>query len=140
MLTPAELGYAAGVMDSDGSISIGKWSKQGPRPYYYVDCVVVMADPRVPEWFHDHFGGYVMVKSYASANRRTIWLWRAKRSKVEELLEQIRPYLVFKRDQAWLALEFRAQCGGVHFGKGAPISDEHGALQEGFYLAMKGMH
>lgn len=96
------LEYLAGILDGEGSISIGKarWRKNG-REYRYcqVQLYVRMQNREPLDLFAQRFGGTV------KQNPHTYVLSWSNR-KAGDVLRALLPYLRVKKPQAVLALEF----------------------------------
>lgn len=57
--------------------------------------------------------------------------WRICGPKAAHFLSTIYPFMLEKKEQAWLAMEFEAQ-------KDTPVNQEELALRDGFYWALRG--
>jgi len=127
--------YAAGAIDSDGCIFISRVTGGGDESYSL--CVTLQqTSPLVPQWLQEHFGGHLYRNKHPRDSGRFLTQWTIHRKLAKPFLEAIYPFVVLKKAQVWLALEFLAQCPAWHRG-GSPRSAEHCALQKGYYLAMK---
>lgn len=106
-MTPEILAYAAGIVDGEGCISI--ISKGGGHENILVK--IVNTDKRLGDWFIKYFGGTFRLGSCKQQNpkHKPIWIWETSCAKGEQFLELILPYLVIKKPQALIALEFRQQ-------------------------------
>jgi hypothetical protein len=97
-----EKAYLAGIVDGEGSIFVGKTHKR-------LNTMVVNVsntDPRLHVWLKIHAGGHVTEDKRKYPNRRKIWLWQIGSNKAADMLEEILPYLVIKKDQAETAIAF----------------------------------
>ena len=103
-------------------------------PQYQV--TVSISNTRLPnlEVLQKQFGGSIH-KFPSRPKCQPAWQWHLGEGGAANFLEQIRPYLRDKADQAWLALEFLAQKTPGR--RGVRLSDEEVALREGFYWAVK---
>jgi len=127
--------YAAGAIDSDGCIHIGR-VKGGGNKSYSLMVRLQQTSPLVPQWLQEHFGGRLYRHKHPRDSGRFLTEWSVHRKLAEPFLVAIYPFVVLKKAQVWLALEFLAQCPPWHRG-GSPRSAEHCALQEGYYLALR---
>lgn len=126
------LAYAAGVVDSDGCITIGRGGK-----YYVLEVVVCQAEsktkpmhpPAILLLMQELFGGKTYRLNAQGPNRMPMWWWSVGWGRAEECLKQIRPYLVGKADQADVALEYRRKAVG--YGKVA-LAAEYAARLRAF--------
>ena len=134
--------YAAGMVDADGSIIIGKinWRMNDTNhrtPDYKVSVQVTNVYRPMLDVLAATYGGTVQRKPLSTGSffsRREHFNWSVTGQKAVEMLVRLHPYLLVKKDQSWLAQEFWAQRTR---GYGKPTSPEECALREGFYLAMK---
>lgn len=72
--------YAAGFVDGEGCIAIGRsFVPERGRFYYSVQVVVTNRDLAVLEWFQRTWGGWVVPNSkpQPGAKARDAWNWRA---------------------------------------------------------------
>jgi len=123
--TSHDLAYAAGIIDGEGSIYIGFGSERGRRNYR---TIIEVANTKLELlfWLRDRFGGSVppTCRKGPSLRARPVWRWTlAGLAPITRMLEGILPYLVLKRAQAVLALEFAA----TKEKGGRPISAENHA-------------
>jgi len=146
MLTAAERGYIAGLIDGEGCIRIKKGgSHPSAKSYTYLTCLEVANTYRpVLDWLCDLFGGRVTADRRKEPTHQQCYHWAITGRSALGVLAEVRDLMRIKSAHVWLALEAVAQCepyAGVHhlgFSKGtAPRSDEESALREGYYLAMR---
>jgi len=106
------MAYAAGVLDSDGSLG-AYISKE--RQILKLVITVAVLDHRMPLWFQERWGG---IKSRFVDNRdnnsRTLWRWQTHGIKSGPFVRDVLPYLVIKGEQAnlYLALADTMTAGG----------------------------
>lgn len=107
--------WAAGVVDSDGCITIKKRYGGGPS-YYTLHVLVAQSGDTLPpmlKLLHTTYGGSIDTPYYhKEANRKPRWMWTAAAATAEALLTRISPFMVQKSDQAALALEYRRTAMG----------------------------
>ncbi len=145
-----DLAKAAAFIDGEGYVGIVKNRRPGrptQPPAYPLVIQVAQTDRRLPEWFQQRFGGQVQTIHHRGTKKKTVWVWRLGRYEaVGEFLTAIRSHLVLKETQAWLCLEFLAQRAERQDYEGAdrlgrPMrSPEQVAVEEGFYLALRGVN
>ena len=116
---PAKLAYVAGLIDGEGCIHIGRHLPKGIRKNIRHTLVVHISntDARLMAWLKSELGGSVhLVKqrraSVASDGRviqpmLQMMNWFAGGRNAQMVLEAVLPYLIIKRDQAEIAIEFR---------------------------------
>lgn len=133
-MTEAQLGYVAAALDGEGTISISR--SKGKRNYeYMLNVVVVNTDIRMIEWLKltTKIGNISIDDGKRSLNWKTKFIWRLRHYEIEALLQAVLPYLVIKRDQAMLMLEFIPLLGS--FGQ-RPSLDTH-IMREIIYEEMR---
>lgn len=108
-MNATDLAYAAGVMDSDGSISIRVSRRGANAEYHFAVAKVGQCDPVVVYWLKEMFGGSVQV----SERRGSIFYdWVVASRLAAAFLQQVLPYLKIKRAQAELAVSLHPQAKG----------------------------
>lgn len=113
-----KIAYTAGVIDSDGCISIGY---QKPNNY---DLTILLNSPdgRIIDFLYGCWGGSIYkTKAYQTrkdgTNGRDVWRWELKGDKVMWLCKRMIPFLRYKKEQAQIAVQFQ-----THKNKGIQIS------------------
>lgn len=112
-----EFAYAAGVIDSDGSIFLygGKRDTGHSKIVYYTENVSIgQVDPQAIELMERLFGGSTHKQERTQTNLfkgqcKPILHWRVTGKKAVACLEAILPFLRIKRQQAELALKFHKE-------------------------------
>lgn len=110
MLTkPTELAYLAGVIDSDGSISINRKKQPSGNLSYWVCIQLAQKDPTTVYWLgeEENRSVYDTIPNSPLAHPDTIMhkiMWQGASGHV--LLQRLLPYLRIKLPQALTALEF----------------------------------
>lgn len=100
-ITALEWAYLAGIIDADGCIRI--FAEKRKRAPSAINVLVTNGDASLVRWLRDKLGGRV----YARGPQRC-WnvSWTAK--KAVSILEGIYPFLIIKREQARLTMDFQA--------------------------------
>lgn len=103
--------YLAALTDGEGTISIGSnWLKADNGETYrrhYLQMGIANTDRRLMQWLISNFGGRYYSWEPENRRQKTGYLWRPSGKKNQErFLLGILPYLVIKRRQAELALEY----------------------------------
>ena len=104
-------GYTAGILDGEGCISIyiskrwdGRQNKHVYRPV--LEISIYQADDRLIKWLVFHYGGASYEHTMKNSSRPG-YQWTAPRGKArEDFLLEILPYLLLKKEQALLALDY----------------------------------
>lgn len=94
--------YLAGLIDSEGSILIGK-TNDG----FYSKIKVVNTDKRLMQWLVQNFGNVFHKYEDSRGDRKAIYTWQCYAHQQESLLLGVLPYLLIKKHQALTCLEFR---------------------------------
>lgn len=141
--------YLAGLFDGEGCISIIKsnpfYKTSTSKTYkYFLSLMVGMTDPRPIVAFKEFFNGRrtVIQEQPNSVRQRTMYRYQATSNVAEEIIKKLLPYLICKKEQAILALEFRdyireSSClGKVGFAR-KPVPKEILKKRHNFYLKMK---
>lgn len=124
-ITVAEWAYAAALMDGEGSFSIthGTGKSKAGKPYPLFDSKVMIPNTSTDlmEWLKNTFGGtyFVTVKHISKKARangqkslKPCYRWIANKYALQEWFTRgIYPYLIIKKRQAEVALEFVALFG-----------------------------
>jgi hypothetical protein len=95
--------------DCEGTISLGKHNKteEGEPTSVQLDLTIVNTDERLMVWLMRHFGGRYYLRPAYSPKHKACFRWRVTgKANKEKVLLGILPYLIIKREQAVLALEF----------------------------------
>lgn len=105
-VTETQLAYFAGVFDGEGSITIvridraGKYGRPNATPIYNLRCSVGMQNLSLIKLFYDIFGGSIHYR------HQSVYRWIILTNEAESFLRKIQPYIIVKRRQVELALDF----------------------------------
>jgi hypothetical protein len=103
------LWYAAGIIDGEGYIGITEVAPNGKKrlsPSIKAQVAVAMADPVIPAWMAETFGGTFHSYPPRKLGQRGCTYWRIQNRKAAEFCELIAPYLKLKRVQAELVVGY----------------------------------
>ena len=110
-MRPSLLGYFAGAIDADGFITIQRSRKNGA---VYFTAKVGFTGTATPHEAHtllqEAFGGSVCTYVPKYKNYKPVHSWCVSNKLAKKTLRAILPYLVTKRGQAGLVLEFISTC------------------------------
>jgi hypothetical protein len=96
------MAYAAGVLDSDGSLGA---YMSGPNRLLKLVITVAVLDARLPEWLEARWGGNTSrFVDNRDNNARPLWRWQIQGRKSRGFVSDLLPYLVIKGEQANLYL------------------------------------
>jgi len=99
-----DLAYAAGAIDGEGCIGLHRTGNKS-RPSVGLRLSVFNTDPRLPYRMQDLFGGNVYV-SKRPLGHKPLHEWVLLSAKAADVLKKVYPYLVIKKEQADIALDF----------------------------------
>lgn len=105
-MTPAEMGWVAGILDGEGCIGLYRNSVRGVPKNHALRVSVGNCDGRIIERLQELCGGRVRVaKRQANPRWRTQILWDVSGYEALKLLEIMEPFLIGKAAEARLALQ-----------------------------------
>lgn len=135
----ATLSYAAGIVDGEGCIMIGKGNASGLRKtaQYNLLVRVSMTAKDVINWLHQTFGGTVV--SSRRGEYKRYYCWAVGAIQAEGFLKLIVSYLKCKRAEALLGLEFRDHVNNYIRTNGRIINPEEVAIREQYKLKMEAL-
>jgi len=137
--SPADLAYAAGFIDGEGTIRVSKTRRLRPgRSYeYFLQLSAGNRDPRPLEKLQRLFGGYFSHRHETRPNRAPhFYQWSCLCRQAASAIESLQGFLVVKSEHAQLALEFQARCASQRLtgqARNRPLSPEEIALREDYY-------
>jgi hypothetical protein len=106
-----DLAYLAGVMDSDGSFSIGidTWRVRtlARSPAYQEITAIAQCEPQAIQLLKELFGGCVSFQKARGPNRRPMLRWQATNKVAIGAVLKLLPFLRIKRRQAEILLALR---------------------------------
>lgn len=106
-----DLAYAAGVVDSDGTIGIHRSTYamrvrgDAGQPVYMPRVAVKQVTPHAIEFLHDLFGGHRYAGKPTAVRGRPLMTWSVHSAMAGRVCEALLPYLRIKRVQAENAIE-----------------------------------
>ena len=103
--------YLAGLFDGEGCFSIaGQWKYRPSGKYFHMNLLVSVYNTNlaVMKWLIEKFGGvYYVHHPSKKPEHKTGYSWHPKGAKNKELLLLgMLPYMIIKREQAEIALEY----------------------------------
>ena len=119
-MTDLELAYIAGIVDGEGYISIitnSYITRYGnPGKQRIMRAGVGMTNPVIPMMLREAYGGTISFRKNGE-----LWKdrydWNIYSKKALVFLKDILPYLIIKKEQAELAIQFQeSKVVGVHLG------------------------
>lgn len=111
---PLSLEYVAGLFDGEGCISIYRVEhpKDHQRAKYQLQVAIVMREGWLLEQIQRQWGGSLRREDRSHLpNQAPVTRWRLGDRLATEFLRTLEPHLRAKREQAFIALHFRAHTG-----------------------------
>ena len=136
-----DLAYLAGILDGEGVITI---ARVRPAPHvkngnarYFAKVEVQMSDHEPIEHLARLYDRHIMVKKITANMTKQAYRvsWQAKIAAA--LIEQVVPYLILKRPQALVLLEFQAAMTAGGRVPGRPLTPEQITMREHYFLRMR---
>lgn len=116
------LQYIAGLFDGEGSIGI--YYRQKTKDRFHLRTQFTnnkdKNTQKLMTWLMDKFGGNLSEQITLSGNIK--YNWQLNSDKAVYFLQKIKPYLIFKKDQAIIAINWQKQ-------RPKPIRDNRGRIQ-----------
>ena len=117
--------YLAGIIDGEGCIFIGNYSrnKSGDK-FYQTLFTVATTSEELAVWLQDNFGGLKTIYTHAQTpknSRKTVHRWVASGDRLTHLCEVILPYIVIKKREVEIMMQMRET-----FDKYAPTKGQRG--------------
>lgn len=108
-LTPVEISYIAGFFDGEGSVYIRVSKQNRKKEYHNLAVRLVNTNKEVMVFCREllKLDKDIVTKKYLTKNYRKVYELVLLTKEAEEFLEMLFPYLIVKKKQALLALEFR---------------------------------
>lgn len=99
--------YLAGIIDGEGSVQIEIQGINHSRKinYYSIRLLVINTSRELMDWLYTNFGGKVTARKLI-ANRRQCYKWNICSFNASQILEHCLPYMIIKRHNAELLIEF----------------------------------
>lgn len=104
-LTQQQLAYIAGFLEGDGSFQIMRYVSKKDGHVYEYRISGYNTKEEVIKWFVDNVGGYYS-KIKSSTRQRPPFHWNIKNQEAIKLAEAIYPYLVAKKEEVGIWLEY----------------------------------
>lgn len=120
-MTDIQKAYYAGFFGGEGTVSIEVYKRKG-KCTDLLALYVVNTDRRILEQLKTNFGGHIQKHSKSVLSVKTCWKWKITDRAGFNFLLVIHPYLVVKKLQADIAIEYVNKHKGKKFygNKGMP--------------------
>lgn len=141
---PIILSYIAGILDGEGYIGIDRQNASAKHSkrrndFFRLNVQVKATDKRMTDFLMLHIGGYYRTENRRTVNGRMVHTWGVDSARAEQVLQTMLPYMVCKKDQAELCLNFRKSFGNknhCHFGTPPDVI----AFRQSCYEKIKAIH
>lgn len=133
------VGYAAGLIDGEGYISLSKQKPNGlnKTPRYQVKVGIKMCSEQVIRFMHINFGGGVYQRAPYKTHWKGYWEWHLNTGKsVKDFLLLVLPFLIEKQERAKLMIEYIESLSG----RTSPVSNEELLRREAYFMKMKSLN
>lgn len=109
MLMAISKEYIAGFFDGEGNISISphRVSEEHKGPYLVLIINITQVDRTPLEHIAALYGGNIRIHRPANTNWSVVHRWNITARSALKFLEDIVPYLIVKREEALIAIEFQ---------------------------------
>ena len=136
MSDKAMWGYVAGILDGEGTFTIGRSEydnvKTGKyrhgQSYHNIGFRAVISvkntDERLVKWLKSRFGGQYYAEEHPETTWKTSYRWHHCAENKEQFILAVLPYLILKKEQAKILLEF------LRIEKWAKVPEERQGLYE----------
>jgi len=138
MATEPELAYLAGIIDGEGYINVsgsgGNYRKKYRKIPHSPILTITNSNSHLISWIRNRFGGHLYLKhSKRLPQESPCWdlTWSGKA--VEQILQQVHPYLVAKKEEATLIFAYRKLIGKPF----ERVSEDNIAKREAILEAMR---
>ena len=146
-MTKTELAYFAGLIDGERCIAVKRNGTKTFRirsPVYYIYIEVGMCDPRAIQFFCKAFNTTLRVHQRKNPKWRPCYFTLAVNNKALRIIRLLQPFLITKREEANLAIEYHRRCvASFHYH--APgnnrrvIPKKLLALRHSYYLKLRAL-
>lgn len=138
-MSKLQAAYLAGIIDGEGYVGIMKMRKGNKskwcykNDYAYVPVIkIAMIDKELITWLKESYGGNFETRK-ARPNARESYCWTARKSKVNDILQKVYPYLRVKKKHAEIIFKYQ----NTNNGAGHPISEENWAKRDKLFKELR---
>lgn len=128
-----KLAQLATWLDSDGCISIvDRWIKRPYGRYHIYESLVVIVNTnkRLMDWLDKNFNGWYTTMGTPKNNHKQAYQWHM--TDIEQTLKEVCPYLLLKKKQAEIVIDF-------HLSKRTVKNGRYGERTKGDKFREEGM-
>jgi len=101
--------YVAGFFDGEGCVNIYQTKKgvKKDRIGYQLTTSIFNSDKEVVEKLKKSLGGYIQIRKRNTDKWKDGYVWRLITNHASKFLKEILPFLIIKKEQAKVAIEFQ---------------------------------
>ena len=111
MIKNTDKAYVAGLIDGEGSIFICKQKRWKNGSFgYQLRVMVGMTDKKTIDFLKNKLGGGIHCVKGRKVNHSDCYLWGIYAKNASNLLKTLKPYLITKKEEAEIAIEFQGKC------------------------------
>jgi len=96
-----KLAYLAGIIDGEGCIHINTRDKEN----FSYQVAITSVDKKLLNWVKELIGGSIYGPFKGKSNKQFFYSWHAHGLHGKRILEAISPYLIIKKEAAWVYIE-----------------------------------
>jgi hypothetical protein len=126
--------YFAGIIDGEGTISMYYYKK---LDRYFLTFEVYNNCPKIIHWLETNIGGYSRAVTSPSRESKIHWkttyCWRLHNNDSLHVLQSVLPFLVSKKEQCEIAIEFKRS----YLIRECPVSAESKEFRKSLYKRMQ---
>lgn len=127
--------YLAGIIDGEGTISMYFYKRLNR---YFLTFEVYNNCPKLVQWLETNIGGYSRAITSPSRkdkiNWKTTYVWRLQNNEILEVLRNLLPFLVSKKEQCEIAIKFKES---FFLKRECPVSKDVLELRKSLHERMK---
>jgi len=131
----------AGILDGEGSIIIWRRKEKIRIPNNRMKWVLIVdisnTSAQLMLWIRDSFGGYFRLGKLYPGQNKPVYHWRVTDKKAENMLKRLLSFLIVKRDEAEIALEFRKTFTNKTTWSGHPLPDSIDKFRKEMQIKLK---
>jgi len=125
----------AGIIDGEGSINISRSTHNS----YSMSLIIQMASKETMTFIKENFTGHSYAISVKNS-KSVFYRWQVSGPAAARLLERVLPYLLEKKRQALLAMEYQSHIGTGGYASTYLLSTEEIKLRDDMHDKMIELH
>jgi len=127
----ALLAYIAGFFDGEGSVVIlSRLQERSKNPTYSLIVSIANTVLKPLRMLHSVYGGVMHKAGKVVPRQKQVYHWRLNGKRAADFLTDIRHFLIIKKRQALIGIDFQNRKENVKVYRGHPISKTEVAYRE----------